>query len=161
MQNTKKIKLLTTLVLLGSVVIFSFNVAEQPEPKKLKNLKVFPSTATYREVDHAMDQFKVDLGVKCNYCHAPSKNNPKKLDMASDENPKKDISREMMRMTAELNNKYISKIPHADTAKVQMVTCNTCHRGSAKPTFATNTSFPKVEKKENNAQLPPPPARNK
>ena len=54
-----------------------------------------------------MDQFKVDLGVKCNYCHAPSKENPKKLDMASDANPKKDISRDMMRMTAEMNKKYI------------------------------------------------------
>jgi hypothetical protein len=115
-----------------TTISFAFTTV-QPEPKKLKNIKVFPATATYREVDHAMDQFKVDLGVKCNYCHAPSKENPRKLDMASDENPLKDISRDMMRMTAEMNKKYIAAIPHADTVKVQMVTCNTCHRGATKP----------------------------
>ncbi len=120
------------LVCTIAIITISFKPI-QPEPKKLKNIKVFPATATYREVDHAMDQFKVDLGVKCNYCHAPSKENPKKLDMASDANPKKDISRDMMRMTAEMNKKYIATIPHVDSIKVQLITCNTCHRGSAKP----------------------------
>ncbi len=111
----------------------------QPEQKKLKNIKVFPATATYREVDHAMDQFKVDLWVKCNFYHATSKENSKKLDMASDDNPKKDIARDMMRMTAEMNKKYIAAIPHADSIKIQLISCNTCHRGTAKP-FGTSTT---------------------
>ena len=130
--NRKKILMLCCLACIIAVATISFKPI-QPEPKKLKNIKVFPATATYREVDHAMDQFKVDLGVKCNYCHAPSKENPKKLDMASDANPKKDISRDMMRMTAEMNKKYIATIPHADSVKVQLITCNTCHRGATKP----------------------------
>lgn len=134
--NKKKLFLVGSFTIAVAVLNFSFKPI-QPEPKKLKNIKVFPATATYREVDHAMDQFKVDLGVKCNYCHASSKENPKKLDMASDENPKKDITREMMRMTAEMNKKYIAAIPHADSIKVQLITCNTCHRGATKP-FATN-----------------------
>jgi len=39
----------------------------------------------------------------------------------------------MMRMTNEMNQKYIANIPHSDTAKVQLVTCATCHRGQPKP----------------------------
>ena len=133
-QNRKKLNLLLGLTIAGALIIQSFNVQQQ-QPRKLKNIKVFPATATYEEVDHAMDQFKVDLGVKCNYCHAPEKDNPRKNDMPSDANPKKDIARDMMRMTDEMNKKYIATIKHTeqDTAKIQLVTCNTCHRGTPKP----------------------------
>jgi len=119
---------------MGTLVTQSFNVQQQ-QPKKLKNIKVFPASATYDQVDHAMDQFKVDLGVKCNYCHAQEKDNPRKNDLPSDDNPKKDIARQMMRMTDEMNKKYIATIKHTeqDTAMIQLVTCNTCHRGVPKP----------------------------
>lgn len=133
-QHRKKLNFLLAITIAGALITQSFNVQQQ-QPKKLKNIKVFPATATFQEVDHAMDQFKVDLGVKCNYCHAPEKDNPRKMDMSSDDNPKKDIARNMIRMTEELNKKYISTINHAesDTAKIQQVTCNTCHRGAPKP----------------------------
>lgn len=152
----KKIVILSSLIIVGTTTILSFKEREQPQPKKLKNLKVFPATATYQQVDHAMDQFKVDLGVRCNYCHAPSKENPKKMDMASDENPLKEVSRQMMRMTEEMNKKYIATIPHSDTTKVQLVTCNTCHRGAPKP-FGTAPAIPQRPQKEGGQQNPPPP----
>ncbi len=134
MFSSHKKKAITVTVLTGfvAVTILAF---VQPQPKVLKNIKAFPANVTFKEVDEAMDQFKEDLGVKCVYCHAPSKENNRKLDMASDANPKKEITRQMMRMTDEMNKKYISTLPHADTAKIQLVTCNTCHRGSAKPVF--------------------------
>jgi hypothetical protein len=130
----KKINLLLALTIAGALISQSFNI-QQPKPKKLTNIKVFPATATFDEVDHAMDQFKVDLGVRCNYCHAPEKDNPRKMDMASDENPNKNIARDMLRMTDEMNKRYISSIKHneSDTSKIQLVTCNTCHRGAPKP----------------------------
>jgi hypothetical protein len=132
-QHQKKLNLLLALTIVGALVTQSFNLQQQP--KKLKNIKAFPATATYEEVDHAMDQFKVDLGVKCNYCHAPLKDNPRKMDMPSDENPRKDIARQMIRMTDDMNKKYIATIKHTeqDTSKIQMVTCATCHRGVPKP----------------------------
>ena len=65
-SHRKKINLLLALTVAGALISQSFNI-QQPKPKKLTNIKVFPSTATFDEVDHAMDQFKVDLGVKCNY----------------------------------------------------------------------------------------------
>ena len=134
LQHRKKMWLLGSVALFITILIMSFSPAQQLQQKpKLKNLKVFPANTKFDSLDHVMDQYKVDLGVKCSYCHAHEKDNPKKMDMASDENPKKDISRDMMRMTMEMNKKYISMIPHADTVKVQTVTCNTCHRGQAKP----------------------------
>ena len=145
-SHRKKINLLLALTVAGALISQSFNI-QQPKPKKLTNIKVFPSTATFDEIDHAMDQFKVDLGVKCNYCHAPEKDNPRKMDMASDANPNKDIARDMIRMTEEMNKKYIATIKHteSDTSKLQLVTCNTCHRGAPKP-FAKPLPAP-----------PPPP----
>jgi hypothetical protein len=133
-QNRKKGYLLLGIMILGALMIQSFNIQQQ-QPKKLKNIKVFPATATYQEVDHAMDQYKVDLGVKCNYCHAPDKENPRKNDMPSDDNPKKNIARDMIRMTNEMNAKYIATLKHTDqdTSKIQLITCNTCHRGVPKP----------------------------
>ena len=159
-QERKKVVLMTALTLIVGLMIVSFKTIDQQEPKKLKNIKVFPATATYQQVDHAMDEFKVELGVKCNYCHAASKENPKKLDMASDENPKKDITRDMMRMTDEMNKKYISIIPHADTVKVQMITCNTCHRGVAKPS-APIPAQPKWPGPPPPGAVPPPPTQQK
>ena len=145
-SHRKKINLLLALTVAGALISQSFNI-QQPKPKKLTNIKVFPSTATFDEIDHAMDQFKVDLVVKCNYCHAPEKDNPRKMDMASDANPNKDIARDMIRMTEEMNKKYIATIKHteSDTSKLQLVTCNTCHRGAPKP-FAKPLPAP-----------PPPP----
>ena len=144
-QNKKKLNLLLVITIAGALVVQSFNIQQQP--KKLKNIKAFPATATYEEVDHAMDEFKVDLGVKCNYCHAPEKDNPRKMDMPSDDNPKKEIARSMIRMTEEMNKKYIATIKHTeqDTAKIQLITCNTCHRGVPKP-FGSKPMLP-----------PPPP----
>jgi hypothetical protein len=134
LQHRKKLNFLLVLTLMGTLVIQSFHVQQQ-QPRKLKNIKVFPASFTYEQVDHAMDQFKVDLGVKCNYCHAPDKDNPRRNDLPSDDNPNKDIARQMMRMTEEMNRKYIATIKHTeqDTAMIQLVTCNTCHRGAPKP----------------------------
>ncbi len=144
LQHRKKMNLLLVFTIIGALIFQSFNVQQQQQEKKLENIKVFPSTATYQEVDHAMDQFKVDLGVKCNYCHAPDKNNPKRNDLPSDANPKKDIAREMIRMTNELNKKYIATLKHtdSDTTKIQLVTCNTCHRGAPKPFGKSLTAPP-------------------
>ncbi|OIR13287.1 cytochrome c-554 precursor [mine drainage metagenome] len=155
-KQRKKVMVITAITTVSALMVLSFKpIDQQQEPKKLKNIKVFPATATFKEVDKAMDGFKVALGVHCDYCHAHSKENPRKMDMSSDENPKKDIAREMMRMTEEMNKKFISQIPHADTAKVQMVTCNTCHRGAPKP-FGQAPVYPKWP-----GTPPPPPPHEK
>lgn len=84
-------------ILLSTVLILSAFMPQQ-EDKKPVNLKVLPKNISEKELDDIMDGFKAALGVKCNFCHTPRKDNPKKLDFASDENPKKEIARNMIRM---------------------------------------------------------------
>ena len=132
MKNNKFL-VLGLLVLIVALASQSFSYKKQGPPGKLKNIKAFPATMTYKEVDHEMDIFKVALGVKCNYCHAQTKESAPRLDMANDDNPRKEIARDMIRMTRDLNEKYMSSLPHSDTTTVQVITCNTCHRGAAKP----------------------------
>lgn len=133
MKNARYL-VVSFLVIVVALLSQSFRTATS-DPV-LKNIKAFPATMTYRQVDHEMDIFKVALGVKCNYCHAQTAQSAPKLDMASDDNPKKEIARSMIRMTREMNEKYMSTIAHSDTATIQQVTCNTCHRGAAKPANA-------------------------
>ncbi len=132
-HHRKKAIVLIAVTGFVAVTILAFSPI-QMQPEKFKNLKVLPADISFKQMDDTMDQFEVDLGIQCNYCHAHSRENNRKMDMASDDNKKKDIARDMMRMTNEMNRKYMANIPHADTVKVQLITCNTCHRGAAKPT---------------------------
>ncbi len=99
-----------------------------------KNLKVLPKNISHEELDKIMDGFKAALGVKCNFCHAPSKDSASHhLDFASDEKLEKNIARHMMRMTAKLNKKYFSYNKDEQGNTVPAVTCKTCHRGDPHP----------------------------
>lgn len=111
-----------TVIVILSAIIFVGNISftNHLQPR-FKNLKVLSANIADEQLDDVMDGFKASLGVKCNFCHAPSKTQQGKMDMASDDNARKDITREMMRMTNEMNQKYIANIPHTDTAKIQMV----------------------------------------
>ena len=58
------------------------------------------------------------LGVSCNYCHSAERGSGKP-------EPKKDIARQMMAMTRDLNGR-VQQITGNSTAKVE---CVTCHHG--------------------------------
>ena len=87
---------------------------EIPNPTNLKILKLTGGS----EVRQVMRTFTSGLGVQCNYCHAQG-------NMASDENPKKEIARHMIEMTQKINAGFADGKMH--------VTCFTCHRGEAEP----------------------------
>ncbi|MFP5042611.1 c-type cytochrome [Parasediminibacterium sp. JCM 36343] len=131
-------KMKTTIVILMFFMVAANIAAISPstevQPKK-RNLKVLPANISHDSLDQLMDEYKHSLSVSCGYCHARSKANPKKLDLASDDNPIKEVSRKMILMTNEMNDKYLHSISHqpSDSSAVQVVTCNTCHRGHAKP----------------------------
>lgn len=126
-------KTITFSLLLGTVVMLSAFMPQQ-EPKqepKATNLKVLPKNISHDDLDKVMDGFKLALGVKCNYCHAPRKDNPKKLDFASDENPKKEVARDMMRMTNKINKKYFHE--KDKEGKLTNISCASCHNGKEEP----------------------------
>ncbi len=86
-----------------------------------KNLKVFPAGTDRAQVVQTMRAFTAGLGVQCTYCHVQG-------DFASDENPKKDVARMMMKMVGQINMNFPDGKMH--------VTCYTCHRGAEMPLTA-------------------------
>jgi photosynthetic reaction center cytochrome c subunit len=86
-----------------------------PPPGPPKNLRVLPADAN---IPQTMGAFRTALGVQCTYCHVQG-------DFASDNNPKKNIARNMLRIAADINAGFPDGQRH--------VTCYTCHRGETKP----------------------------
>lgn len=83
-----------------------------------KNLKVLPKNITKPELKAIMKAQSKALGVDCDYCH-------KEPNMEA-ETEKKQVAREMMRLTDDVNKKYRS-------ATDGKVTCWSCHRGEKHP----------------------------
>ena len=128
MQLRKKPLVLFAIV---SLVVLGI-AASRPPAGEHKNLKVLPKNISHDDLDKIMDEWKTALGVKCNFCHAPQKDNPRKIDYASDEKSEKNIAREMFKMTGKINKKYFHYKKSAENP-VAPVSCMTCHNGKAHP----------------------------
>jgi len=87
-----------------------------PEPKNLQILKIPTS-----ELIPMMRMFNASLGVRCDHCHVMG-------NFASDENPHKNVAREMIKMTQQINTHFDGNAAH--------VGCFTCHRGGTEPPAA-------------------------
>ena len=90
-----------------------------PQVKKggagpFQNLQLLKPT----EVDAQMTAYRTGLGADCAVCHMPA-------DYATDDNPKKAVSRQMILLTRDINAKYFGGS--------EQVTCYTCHRGAMMP----------------------------
>ncbi len=110
------------------------SVAFSAPPERIyKNLKVLPKNISKENLDTVMKSFTAGLGVKCNFCHANSKEDPKKMDFASDEKGEKGIARKMMKMTNKINKKYFDYAKNDAGQSVQEVSCYSCHHGEAHP----------------------------
>ena len=103
-------------------------------PAPPQNLKVLTSDVNIPQV---MRGFTAGLGVQCNYCHALG-------DFASDNNPKKETARKMLRMIRQINmhfpdagNDFANSRYLPFPEGKQYITCYTCHQGETKPKFET------------------------
>ncbi|MGN6436957.1 MAG: c-type cytochrome [Agriterribacter sp.] len=132
MFRTNKNKIFVGVALFA---IFLTGVAATSADDPKRNLKVLPKNIDHEELVKIMKGFNISLGVKCNFCHVPSKTDPKKLDFQSDEKPEKDITRSMMKMTAKINKKYFKQ---SDDGMPMTITCITCHNGKEHPASKIN-----------------------
>jgi photosynthetic reaction center cytochrome c subunit len=82
-----------------------------------------------------MQAFRGALGVQCTHCHVQG-------DFSSDENPKKETTRQMIALVKDIN----AKLPQG-----KGVSCYTCHRGAVEPLRAIPQPPPPP---------PPPPQQN-
>ncbi len=119
-------------VFLASTAFKPLQEVQDPE----RNLQILPKDISEDELMAVMESFQVALGMGCDDCHARAKDGSSKLDFKSDDHPNKEVSRDMMRMTAELNEKYFD-VPgdFKDNYLFQEypVTCVSCHNGHEYP----------------------------
>lgn len=127
---------LTLAILLSTVFLMSAFMPKQNQEPQYTNLKVLPKNISKAELDKVMDGFKTSLGVKCNFCHAPSTTEKGKLDFASDAKSEKDMARMMMKMTANINKKFFHIKDAKNPDAVLAVNCITCHNGKPHPETA-------------------------
>ncbi|MFZ1452113.1 MAG: c-type cytochrome, partial [Ferruginibacter sp.] len=82
--------------------------------------------------DRIMGGFNDGLGVNCTFCHTENKNT-KLMEAEKDTKPEKEITRNMMRMTMDINKNYFQFNENVNAKEVQAVTCYTCHKGQPIP----------------------------
>src|ERR1700689_1812254 len=132
MLHSKKFLVIAVLSALTLIGISAMRPADDKPPKR--KLKIIPKEISHDDLDKTMDEFKNPLGVKCNFCHAPSADSTNHhLDFASDAKPEKNIARHMYRMTAKINKKFFKDDKDDKGTMVAAISCKTCHRGSPHP----------------------------
>jgi hypothetical protein len=141
-KKTIDMKLNRKLIVVASLGVFitsavAFTAPPADGPGGFKNLKILPKDISHEKLGKVMHEFNDALGVKCNFCHAPSKDTTvKHPDFASDEKPEKQIAREMMKMSLKINKKFFKvKDPVFGEGSLN-ITCVTCHHGEAHPEVA-------------------------
>ena len=114
----------TFLIITGFIAVilisFAFKKADQA---RYENLKVLPKNTTKQQMDSVMKHFTASLGVKCTFCHVRSNDEQRNFDFASDENRNKGIARNMMKMTAKINNKYFKNHSDENMIASAAITC--------------------------------------
>lgn len=122
------------LVALAALVIFVFTgiAAIEGPAGEYKNLQVLPKNIRPDSLDKIMDGFNASLKVNCAFCHTENKA-LQQLEAEKDTKPEKEITRNMMRMTMDINKKYFEFNEEVTASKVQAVTCYTCHKGQPIP----------------------------
>lgn len=113
--------------LLGMVLLVGLPaLAQSPAEEPLQNIQVFPETTTRTQLLSTMNAMNESLGVQCVYCHVAGERG-ERPDFVSDENPKKDIARAMMRFRDKINEEMPAVLGAASSGT--RVLCSTCHRG--------------------------------
>jgi hypothetical protein len=138
------------IVIAAMVATVGINIAAtSPNEAKKNNLKVLPKDISHDDLEKVMHGFNNALGVRCNFCHAASATDPKKMDFASDAKPEKEQARDMMRMTLKINKKFFEAKSNSLLDTANAISCKTCHHGNPHPkeTLGAPTMPP-----------PPPPA---
>ena len=136
--STKTAVFATALLIgLGTVVLARQGTGQAGQPPagrgqaRPQNLQVLPKDWTLQQVQQQMRTFAASLGVECTHCHVGTM-----AERSKDDNPKKNVARQMIRMTAAINTEMLKGVGDPAPAGTAKVTCFTCHRGAIKPATA-------------------------
>jgi hypothetical protein len=125
LSQWKVIAILSLLVTAG--------VAAGRLDRPARNLKVLPQDISDASLDSLMKTYNKALGVDCSFCHSSHKTIKDSLDYAADDNQMKEEGRKMIRLTIGINKEYFYYDTTRHPAFLNVVTCNTCHRGDPYP----------------------------
>ena len=128
----KKYKQLKVIAILAAFICIGIAAVKPAVNEKFKNLQVLPKNISADSLDKIMDGFNVMLGVDCQFCHTRDKK-ADTLIFDKDDKSEKEITRNMMRMTMDINKKYFQHNETVTAEQVQAVTCYTCHKGAPMP----------------------------
>ncbi|MFT3681556.1 MAG: c-type cytochrome [Ferruginibacter sp.] len=133
MHHKKKIM---TLVSLAIIIVVGTSATMNKE-RNFKNLKVLPKDISDQKLDSIMQTYNKALKVSCDFCHSKAKNllltnTGGNLDFAAD-NEMKEQARRMIRLTIDINKTYFYFDTTARPEYLNVITCNTCHRGNPYP----------------------------
>jgi len=130
------VPLLRAIIAATSVLLLAATAAQAQgkfPPDSLINVKVIPKNTAVRDVINTMRTFATTLGVRCTYCHIGEESQPlTTYDFASDEKRTKQAARVMMQMVNAINGQHLTAVPGRPAPELT-VTCETCHRGVARP----------------------------
>jgi photosynthetic reaction center cytochrome c subunit len=90
-----------------------------PQPQ---NVQILKGLSTAQIANYMVAQVSGGLKVDCTHCHNLANGN-----FADESNPNKAKSRQMMLMSADLNQNFVAKLPESVGNK--QITCATCHNG--------------------------------
>jgi len=108
----------------------------KPDMEPGVNLKVLAEGTPVHGAGSIMEDFRDALQVDCAYCHGGGVGQEKDL------NPRKEISRQMIVMTRQLNAAFPGTGVYP--APPLAVTCYTCHRLEVHPASLSNKNYPPV-----------------
>ncbi|MDO9376274.1 MAG: c-type cytochrome [Bacteroidota bacterium] len=131
-----------TISIVALVTLAIFVTAGTTNPprstQKFKNLKVLPQDITEKQLDSTMKAYNKALQVSCDFCHV-KKTNITGIPSVSDtldfplDNGMKDYARKMIRLSIDINKNYFYSDTTIRPEFVNVVSCNTCHRGNPYP----------------------------
>ena len=97
------------------------------------NMKALPPNTRVHGAFSIMEEFRDALNVDCAYCHGGTGG------QAADGNPRKEITRTMIKMITMINTKFPGTGAYPEGR--QEVSCYTCHRGDPHPASLGNKGY--------------------
>lgn len=140
---------LSAIILSGVVCSLTFvgsrsssqTVPVETAGQKFKNIKVLNEMPA-DQLGKVMNIMNASLGRDCKMCHVSNNG-----DFEKDDNEHKQVAREMILMTAELNRKYFKG--------EQVISCNTCHNGRPMPAALPNLTAAPLPPRVVQPKVPP------
>lgn len=109
------------------------------------NLQILPVEIEHEDLMAVMGEFTQALGVGCDHCHLPTGGEDgTEFDYSADQMETKAVAREMMLMTAVINEELLPLTGRGGESLLQ-VTCVTCHHGQVRPRTLESVLMDKLE----------------